>query len=293
MSWAAASSSSATSSGRADGASLHGMLAVPLACAGVCGQCRGPAVDPPLCGTCQRVTRVLFPSPPNPFPGAGDPTPDAVAVLPVAIATSGSTFSGTLWRYKAPAVQGCDTAASALSRLLGSFLVAHAQCLELQRGGRSDDAVITWIPDRRPGAPLGRLVNATAAELHQVGLPRPQALLSPGTSTGRLTPHRFGGGADAAGRHVVLVDDTWTTGATARCAAHALLLAGASRVTVVPLARHVSMGYAGSAGYLRDRLTAPPWSIIRCAAPHCRSADGSSISATVSKSPVYPGASRR
>lgn len=293
MSWPDALSRGAAGPGRADGTRLQGMIAVPLLGPGVCGRCRGPALDPPLCGTCRRVASVLFPSPPQATSAAGLPTPSAVAVLPIAIATLGSTFSGALWRYKAPAVQDRDTAAAALSQLLGSFLVAHAQCLGLRSGGHSEETVVTWVPDRRPRAPLSRLVGAAAPELRRVGLPGPRALLSSGTSTGRLTPHRFTAGANAAGRHVVLVDDTWTTGATARCASHALLVAGATRVTVVPLARHVSMGYAGSAGYLRDRRAGPPWSLNRCAATDCPGPGGVAISATVSESPVRPASSRR
>lgn len=51
--------------------------------------------------------------------------------------------------------------------------------------------------------------------------------------TGAFTAHA----AHVAGRHIVLVDDVFTTGATVRAATLALLEAGAARVDVLTLAR--------------------------------------------------------
>lgn len=57
----------------------------------------------------------------------------------------------------------------------------------------------------------------------------------------RVPPRRSG---DVKGKRVVLVDDVYTTGATARAAAKALLRAGAARVDVLTLARVVK-GHGG------------------------------------------------
>lgn len=59
-------------------------------------------------------------------------------------------------------------------------------------------------------------------------------------------PDRFDVAAgDLAGAGVLLLDDTWTTGARVQSAAYALKRAGVSRVVVVVLGRHVNPGYAG------------------------------------------------
>ncbi|MFP2931327.1 phosphoribosyltransferase family protein, partial [Pyxidicoccus sp. 3LG] len=51
----------------------------------------------------------------------------------------------------------------------------------------------------------------------------------------------FTASSQAAGREVLLLDDVFTTGATARAAADALRDAGATRVEVLTLARAFSL----------------------------------------------------
>jgi ComF family protein len=81
-----------------------------------------------------------------------------------------------------------------------------------------------------------------------LGLPCDESLLRRTKATRRqvgLSEHEreqnvsgaFEGSARARGRHLLLVDDVFTTGATARAAAQALLAAGAASVDVFTLAR--------------------------------------------------------
>lgn len=58
--------------------------------------------------------------------------------------------------------------------------------------------------------------------------------------------------AAVAGRHVLLVDDIMTTGATARAAAQALLKAGAESVWVATLARAQRMHAEAGSAWLED-----------------------------------------
>jgi hypothetical protein len=55
-----------------------------------------------------------------------------------------------------------------------------------------------------------------------------------------LDPGRFRVAARLTGTSVLLLDDTWTSGSSAQSAAIALKRAGASRVAVVTLGRHVN-----------------------------------------------------
>jgi orotate phosphoribosyltransferase len=61
---------------------------------------------------------------------------------------------------------------------------------------------------------------------------------------------------------VLVVDDTWTTGANAQSAAGALKTTGAGRVAVLAIGRHVNPEWKGN----RARLRAlPPFSWETCA----------------------------
>jgi orotate phosphoribosyltransferase len=65
------------------------------------------------------------------------------------------------------------------------------------------------------------------------------------------------------GEPVLLVDDTWTTGANAQSAAAALRSAGAGRVATVVIGRHVNRGWRENDTRLR-RL-GPTFDWHRCA----------------------------
>jgi orotate phosphoribosyltransferase len=70
--------------------------------------------------------------------------------------------------------------------------------------------------------------------------------LADGVAVGWLTV----GGA-VAGAGVLLIDDTWVSGASAQSAAAALKAAGARRVALVVLGRHVDPADPRSAEFLR------------------------------------------
>ena len=65
-----------------------------------------------------------------------------------------------------------------------------------------------------------------------------------------------------AGADVVLLDDTWTTGASAQSACAALRLAGARSVAVIVLGRHVT---AAGSSVARRALAAMPFRRWLCA----------------------------
>jgi ComF family protein len=76
-------------------------------------------------------------------------------------------------------------------------------------------------------------LTRTRATKRQVGLSEPARVAN--------VSGAFAASGDVRGREVVLVDDVFTTGATARAAAAALVAAGARSVQVLALARAFSL----------------------------------------------------
>lgn len=106
--------------------------------------------------------------------------------------------------------------------------------------------VITQVPStsRNPGREREALANALDSALGHISDIAPhQKLLAPtGDNSGSprtIKPDRFSvtDPTAVAGRHILLVEDTWVTGASVQSAAVSLHRAGAHQVTVMCIAR--------------------------------------------------------
>jgi hypothetical protein len=169
----------------------------------------------------------------------------ADAVVPVTYAIKGSGFAQALWRYKS-ARGGAEPAQRMLRELLLVFLREHGPCV-WRGAGMPPPTHVSVVPSGRgrPGPhPLAALIAPYLA--------RPPATLvaaGPADPAWRdLDPGRFRATQPLPGAAVLLLDDTWTTGATAQSAAMALRAAGARQVAVVVLGRHLSTAGPGSGG---------------------------------------------
>ncbi|HJY70198.1 MAG TPA: hypothetical protein VJ347_00305 [Streptosporangiaceae bacterium] len=195
----------------------------------------------------------------------------ADAVVPISYAIKGTPFADHLWRYKsvpvpsspapppasapAPASSAAVTPASAptpasarasVLALLLAFLTDHGPCV-WQRASMPPPDQLAVVPTGagRPGPhPLLRLVSP------YLRLPGCSLVLRPGRQGRDLDLDRFQVQARPAGASVLLLDDTWVSGASAQSAAAALKLAGARHVAVVVLGRHVNPDDAASAPLL-------------------------------------------
>jgi hypothetical protein len=135
--------------------------------------------------------------------------------------------------------------ASVLALLL-AFLTDHGPCV-WQRASMPPPDQLAVVPTGagRPGPhPLLRLVSP------YLRLPGCSLVLRPGRQGRDLDLDRFQVQARPAGASVLLLDDTWVSGASAQSAAAALKLAGARHVAVVVLGRHVNPDDAASAPLL-------------------------------------------
>ena len=186
-------------------------------------------------------------------------------VVPIAFAVKGGPHASRLWQYKSARIAGGDNdlpgsgsgsgadvraqAACRLLALLTVFLRDHGRCLWLAAGvGRPSHVAVVPSARTRPGQhPLASLL-APYLTLPWAGL-----AARPGQHPVReLDPDRFLATPVPRAR-VLLIDDTWTTGATAQSAAMALRRAGARSVVIVVLGRHVGPGPAGAGGLAAGR----------------------------------------
>ena len=155
-------------------------------------------------------------------------------VVPVSYAVKGTPFAASLWRYKS--WLGADAgAAAALQALALVFLRDHGPCV-WRRAGMPSPTHLAVVPTGCGRAGTHPLQALTAPYLRRPLIP---LVLRPGTQGRELDPERFTADRSAAGARVLLLDDTWVSGASAQAAAVALKLAGARSVAVVVLGRHL------------------------------------------------------
>jgi hypothetical protein len=191
-----------------------------------CRTCRGPA--PAGLARCYQCDLALT--------QAGELLADAVA--PIAYAVRGGPLAGDLWRYKSDRADAAESAAR-LRAMLAGYLSDHGESVWRAAGMPAVPGVAAVVPSGRGrlgGHPLLGLVRS-CVDAPLVGLsvaPR-GAAHGRGVDPGWLRVDRPVTGAD-----VLVVDDSWVSGGSAQSAAVALKLAGARRVAIVVIGRHVN-----------------------------------------------------
>jgi len=193
--------------------------------AGCCTVCRG-TVQPGYARCYQCGTHL-----------DGAPGMLADTVVPISYAVKGEGHAARLRLYKTGA-PGAAAAGASLQALMLVFLHDHARCL-WRHAAMPPPTRLAVVPSGqgRPGAhPLLKLLSPLKL--------RPVTLaVRPDEHLGRaLNPWRFRAESPLAGASVLLIDDTWVSGASAQSAAVALRAAGAGHVAVVVLGRHVDPG---------------------------------------------------
>lgn len=176
------------------------------------------------------------------------------AVAPISYSVAGEQLHHALASYKRLPDPDARRFAFGLAAVLWRHLAAHERCLA-RAAGVDSFTLVTTVPSsqRERGAahPLHRLVS----ELVRPARDRYERLLQ--RSDAYAVPHRFSAGRyeprrELPGCSVLLIDDTWTTGANAQSAAAALKTAGAGPVAVVVIGRHVNRGWHHNDRHLRS-----------------------------------------
>ncbi len=208
-----------------------------------CRTCRGPtAVGLARCYQCDLAQRQ-----------AGELLADVVA--PIGYAVRGGPLAVDLWRYKSDGA-GAAESGRRLRGMLAAYLRDHGESLWTAAGMAAGPGAAAVVPSGRgrPGGhPLVGLVRS-CIDVPLAGL----AVAPAGAAHVRgVDPGWLRVAGPVAGADVLVVDDTWVSGGSAQSAAVALKLAGARRVAIIVIGRHVNPDDPQSARFLADlRATA-------------------------------------
>jgi predicted amidophosphoribosyltransferase len=192
--------------------------------AGVCGTCFNLTDGFAECYACTRSEHWL----------------DAVA--PISYSIAGEQLHHALAAYKRVNGEVGRRLATQLAAVLWRFLQEHERCIARAAGTERFD-VVTTVPSGDPARDERHPLQHIVAELVGLTRDRHQRLLRPARAP--ANPHEYNPAKyeplGTFGDHaVLLVDDTWTTGASAQSAAAALKEAGAGRVAALVIGRHVN-----------------------------------------------------
>ncbi|MFI5907997.1 hypothetical protein [Dactylosporangium sp. NPDC051541] len=224
---------------------------VPPRGAGICLVClRGARPTDAMCYSCKVTTRqVAFP---------------AAQILPISFYEVPDQLWNVLRNYKDgrhPQVR--LQLGTVLAATIGRFVNNHWSCISGLVGG--EPTLVTTVPSTsgRPG--LHPLVEA----VRRVGILRPlyrDPLMLGGVPIQRLraTDQGFVSRDDLAGEDVLLVEDTFTSGARTQSAASALRRAGARAVGVVAVGRVIEPAHCDDCTRVWRYATAEQFQFDAC-----------------------------
>jgi len=201
-------------------------LPVPLPGPGVCTVCRASSTTYARCYSCNQITKALE-------LGTTYPLPE---VLPLGLAIKKSPLALALWNYKRSTSQNERRSATAE---LVDFIDQRLPHL-MEHIGYVD--TVTFVPSRKSREnPVESLLEETEWG-SSTWIEDALEVLDTDLDTHIPDENRF----EARGvsdEHVLLIDDTFTRGATSLSAARALYEAGADKVTIVVLGRHADLDW--------------------------------------------------
>ena len=248
----AALSRAALSGAALSGAALSGVGSSGLA-GPCCDVCRGP-VRPGYarcyqCGQHDQFGQGLL----------------ADAVVPISYAVKGTAFADDLWRYKSglgpgPPDPSIRRARASILALLVIFLADHGGCV-WRHAAMPPPVRLAVVPTGYGRPEPHPLLSLASPSLR---LPVCRLAIRPGRQGRDLDLGRFDAHRVPPGTSVLLLEDSWVSGASAQSAAAALKLAGARHVAIVVVGRHVNPADPGAAPLL-TRLVRARYDPLACA----------------------------
>ena len=184
-----------------------------------------------------------------------DATPlDPPEILPIALSVHSGLLHAHLRGYKdSPSAAVRDRMSLRLAGVLAMFMAQHEGCI-----GEWDIATCVPSPGRVALQPVVTRVRELAGRCRQVLAAQPDA------NQRALDPGQFTVTEDVAGLRVLLLDDSFVSGAKLFSAVAALRQRDAVVVGPVVIGRHLQRGWPPSADLL-SWIQERPWTERRCA----------------------------
>ncbi len=198
---------------------------------------RSPRDGPDVCVDCFNLTRGFT----RCF-ACSRGAPYIAAMAPISYSIGHEYLHHTLASYKRLRGPRAEAAILQISAILSRFLCQHERCLARAAGVERFD-IVTTVPSSDWTRDLHHPLHRVAGELVAPTRDRYERLLR--RSSYPIEPHRFDIRRFETARsvkdaRVLLIDDTWTTGASAQGAGAVLKAAGAAVVAAVVVGRHVN-----------------------------------------------------
>jgi hypothetical protein len=195
------------------------------------------------------------------------------AVVPISYSVGGEQLHHALMAYKRTLEPVATHFTVQLAAVLWRFLSAHEQCVSRALGVPAF-SVVTTVPSNDPERDDEHPLHGLVGQLVQPTRERFRRLLV--RSASPVQPHRFDVNryqptGPLTGEPVLLIDDTWTTGANAQSAAAALKRAGAGPVAAIVIGRHLNREWGSNDSQLNGLPKPFDWEhCVRCKQPDAR-----------------------
>jgi hypothetical protein len=197
----------------------------------------GPRHGPEVCRTCFNLTQGYERCYACAHGGAW-----LDVVAPISYSVGNEQLHHVLAGYKRLAGEPARRFTVELAAVLWRHLAIHERCVAAA-ANVDRFALVTTVPSGDPARdehqPLRRIVGELTGPTRE----RYERLLrrtDVPTNPRQFQPDKYAATRPLAGEAVLLIDDTWTTGASAQSAASALKAAGAATVAIVVIGRHLN-----------------------------------------------------
>lgn len=223
-----------------------------------------PRRGPDVCGVCFNFTRGFT----RCYACAhGEQLLDAVA--PISYSVAGEQLHHVLAAYKRLAGEVARRLGVELAAVLWRYLAQHERCVAGAVGRERFD-LVTTVPSGEQERDERHPLRLIAAEMVGPTRERHERLLRRSdlaVGSREFDPEKYVAMRRLDGESVLLIDDTWTTGANAQSAAAALKAAGAGPVAAVVIGRHLNREWHENDRRLRGISYPFDWAVCALCGP--------------------------